>query len=100
MTKDAILKIFYEEIVPQAAKGKIEITDESNDDLDITSLAICFNTKIVNENKEFYENDEVPLLLIKNKEDFDEYLCNYINIFNSYFNNLNDEKIDRLYPEN
>lgn len=46
MTKDDILKIFYEEIVPQAAKGKIEITDESNDDLDITSLSICFNTKI------------------------------------------------------
>jgi len=100
MTKDAILKIFYEEIVPQAAKGKIEIDAESNNNLDIISLSICFNTKIVNENKEFYENDEVPPLLIKSKEKFDEYLYNYINIFNSYLNDLNDEKIDRLYPEN
>lgn len=100
MTKEQILKIFYEEIIPQAVNGKIEIiTSRSENKLDIDSFSICFNTRIINDGKEFYENDEVPLLLIKDKNKFDEYLFNYISIYNDYLNNLNTNKLDMLYPK-
>lgn len=68
-----IQDIFYNSIVPEASKGSIDC---------FMYYHICFNTKVEGEiigaHNPLY--DDVPLLEINNKEEFDELLYEYIKV--------------------
>ncbi len=75
--KNLILSIFYNEIVPSACNGSIEIISNQKINNDVATFSIGFNTTI--ENKSNIRNNELPLLMIKNKDLFDNALVDYVN---------------------
>lgn len=69
-----IVKVFYEEIVPEAALGKIDV---------YFSFSEAFGTKIVEANREYScrlstPGVMAPTLIIKNRELFDDLLREYV----------------------
>jgi len=76
-----VLDIFYNEVIPEAAKGKID---------SYFSLNILFNTYLVETNTKVsdevnYDDVLVPTLMIKSKKVFDILLRKYINIAMEYY---------------
>ena len=77
-----IIKVFYEEIVPEASKGKIDAWFRKN---------IIFSTtvegkKITNINVDDYPELCVTCLNIANKKEFDRLLCEYVDMAISFYN--------------
>ena len=81
------LDIFYNEIIKEAAKGKIEAYFYYN---------IIFSTKIVDKDITKVEENEllVPTLIINDKEKFDRLLLEYIEIAKNFYNEKNFEITD------
>ncbi len=81
-----ILELFYREIVPEAAVGKIKIANNVN-------YAIVFNTKLLElkkvYRKEINEELMVPTLIIDNKREFDKLLCEYVIKALKYYDDRN-----------
>ena len=81
-----ILELFYREIVPEAACGKIRIANNVN-------YAIIFNTKLLELKKVYrkYNDSElmIPTLIIDNKREFDRLLCEYTIKATSYYDDSN-----------
>ena len=81
-----ILELFYREIVPEAASGKIRIANNVN-------YAIIFNTKLLELKKVYrkYNDSElmIPTLIIDNKREFDRLLCEYTIKATSYYDDSN-----------
>jgi len=80
-----IKKIFYEEILPEAVCGRVNVYQYYN---------IVFNTYIYEEGKKYSSNVEnsdvfIPTLMIKNKELFDKLLCEYVNLACDFYDNSN-----------
>lgn len=88
-----ILEVFYKEVIPEAAKGKIDC---------YFSLNILFNTYFVETNTTIqervnYEDVLIPTLMIKNKNVFDLLLVKYVNLAKEYYiddKQLNEVKLD------
>lgn len=75
-----MLEIFYNEIIKEASRGKVEC---------IQFYHILFNTKIpeIAIDLKYNDNDEmfVPTLFINNKKEFDELLLEYTNLAFKYY---------------
>ena len=87
-----VVKMFYERIIPEAMSGRINVYDFYN---------VAFSTSIYEDNK-YYEcqvkNDEmfIPTLMIKNKEEFNRLLSEYVDLAMDFYDddNFNDNIID------
>ena len=90
-----ILDIFYNQIIDEASRGEIDAYFKYN---------IMFSTHIVDKNfKKDISSDLkkryfVPTLVIKNKEEFDRLLCDYIELaskfytdFDNFYSRISDE---------
>ena len=83
-----VLDIFYENIVPEATAGRINC---------LTYYNIAFSTKIVEENKEYcceIDNDNllIPSLIIRDKEEFDSLLVQYVDLAMKFYDDNNFEE--------
>jgi hypothetical protein len=83
-----ILKIFYENIVKEATSGRIDCLFYYN---------IVFNTKIVEDNKEYLSNIDndnllIPTLIIRDKKLFDQLLIEYVNAAMEFYDNYNFDR--------
>ena len=87
-----IEKLFYECIIPEAMNGRINVYDFYN---------IAFSTNVLEDNK-YYEckidNNEmfIPTLMIKNKEEFNYLLREYVDLAMGFYDddNFSDDIID------
>lgn len=84
-----ITKVFYEEIVPEAALGKIDV---------YFSFSEAFATKIIEINKDIpckidLPGVMIPTLIIKNKDLFDSLLREYVSKALDFYPD------DTIYPE-
>jgi len=88
-----VLNIFYNQVVPEASKGRVDC---------YFYLNILFNT-FISENKIFIkesaDNEDVivPTLMIKNKQLFDLLLIKYVNLAKEFYKDdkqLNEVKIE------
>ena len=84
-----ITRIFYEEIVPEATMGKIDV---------YFSFSEAFSTSLVELNKEYKCNIDVPgvmipTLMIRDKDAFDMLLREYVSKAMEYYSN------DGIYEE-
>ena len=61
-------KVFYEEIIKEAASGRVEADRYLN---------VKFNTQLLGDEL-IYNDDFSPMLIIKNQQVFDEYLKKYV----------------------
>lgn len=90
--KEKILDIFYNFIVPEAARGSVDCFMYYN---------ICFSTsiegKVINSTISSYINS--PFLEIKNKNTFDELLVQYVNLALEYYDDsyFYDEVLSGAY---
>ena len=80
-----IKKIFYEGIVPEAMKGKINV---------FFNYSVAFSTNIIPLNKVYTCNIDsselqIPMLMIKDKEKFDELLTEYVYKALEYYDDSN-----------
>ena len=82
-----ILDIFYNEIIKEAAKGKIEAYFYYN---------IIFSTRIVDKDVTVVEENEllVPKLIINDKERFDSLLIDYVETAKEFYKDNNFETND------
>lgn len=93
-----ILDIFYKNIVPEAMSGRVDC---------LTYYNIGFSTKIVDENKDYLCNLKdnnllIPTLFIKNKEEFDRLLIEYVELALKFYddNNFAEEILDYKMYDN
>jgi hypothetical protein len=80
-----ILEIFYNNIVPEATKGRINCLSYYN---------IAFSTEIVDEGKTYLCNIDddgilIPTLMINNKIEFDNLLIEYVNLALKFYDDSN-----------
>ena len=80
-----ILKIFYESIVTEAMKGNVNV---------YVNYMVAFSTRLVEYNRIYkckINNDEVliPTLVIKNKQEFDRLLTEYVRKALKYYDDSN-----------
>lgn len=91
-----ILEIFYNNIIPEAANGRINCLSYYN---------MAFSTEIVDECKKYPCNigDDgllIPTLMIKDKSEFDRLLIEYVNLAMNFYDDSNfDDEIlnNKLY---
>lgn len=74
MTDAQIIDIFYNRIVPEAQKGRINCYFMLNISFNLT----IENVKITQSTDSPYEGVQIPTLKITNKKNFDELLVNYV----------------------
>ena len=80
-----ILDIFYNHIIKEATKGRIDCLVYYN---------IVFSTKIIDDNVEYLANIEnedliIPTLMIKDKDEFDSLLIEYVTKALDFYDNSN-----------
>lgn len=83
------MDVFYDEIIKEAALGKIDCG---------FLIPICFDTKILEQGKlkdlttaKYYYNVMAPTLIIKNKEQLNESMTNYANLARDFYSQ--DERV-------
>lgn len=90
----SILDVFYNVLIKEAMVGRVDCYFKYN---------IRFDTKIISSNLDYIGNDNnsllVPTLLIKNKEEFDKLLVEYVEKAMEFYgdDNFCDEVIDSNY---
>ena len=77
-----IINVFYEEIVPEASKGRIDAWFKKN---------LLFSTTVEGKRITHINDDDYPelcvtSLIINNKKEFDRLLCEYVNMAISFYN--------------
>lgn len=92
LNSEKILDIFYDNIIYEAQKGRINC---------LTYYNMVFSTNILEENKNYEcliddDNLLIPTLIIKNKQLFDELLIEYVDKAMNFYDidNFDNEILD------
>ncbi len=81
-----IIKYFYSSFLPQVEAGYVSINSDETIFLKFNYIIAENNIKFFHKKKDTYKNEIIPTLLIKNKNEFDSVLREYITLAYEFFN--------------
>ncbi len=85
-----IITSFYEEIIPEASKGKIDAWFKKN----LLFSTVLEGNRLTHINENDYPDLCVTCLNIDNKQEFDRLLCEYVDIAISFYKDDLEQKLE------